>query len=99
MFFARWTIVLPISRTAQWMKDLRGRRVLPRPKLPKEYFLAPFSQEVVNFARGLSEARAAAKEEARRAPEKIMFQFFVIFDLQKGFISAHGDQACVGALA
>jgi trehalose 6-phosphate synthase len=61
----RWTIVLPISRTAQWMKDLRGGRVLPRPKLPKEDFLAPFSQEVVNFARSLSEARAAAEEEAR----------------------------------
>ncbi len=25
----RWTIVLPISRTAQWMKDLRGGRVRP----------------------------------------------------------------------
>jgi alpha,alpha-trehalose-phosphate synthase [UDP-forming] len=61
----RWTIVLPISRTAQWMKDLRGGRVRPRPQLPKEDFLAPFSQEVVNFARSLSEARAAAEEEAR----------------------------------
>ncbi len=61
----RWTIVLPISRTAQWMKDLRGGRIRPRPLLPKEDFLAPFSQEVVNFARSLSEARAAAEEEAR----------------------------------
>jgi alpha,alpha-trehalose-phosphate synthase [UDP-forming] len=61
----RWTIVLPISRTAQWMKDLRGGRIRPRPQLPKEDFLAPFSQEVVNFARSLSEARAAAEEEAR----------------------------------
>jgi alpha,alpha-trehalose-phosphate synthase [UDP-forming] len=61
----RWTIVLPISRTAQWMKDLRGGRVRPRPPLPNEDFLAPFSQEVVNFARSLTEARAAAEEEAR----------------------------------
>jgi len=61
----RWTIVLPISRTAQWMKDLRIGRVRPRPELPKEAFLAPFSQEVVNFARSLTEARAAAEEEAR----------------------------------
>jgi alpha,alpha-trehalose-phosphate synthase [UDP-forming] len=61
----RWTIVLPISRTAQWMKDLRGGHVRPRPELPKEAFLAPFSQEVLNFARSLSEARAAAEEEAR----------------------------------
>jgi len=64
----RWTIVLPISRTAQWMKDLRvGRagRTAPPPPLPKEDFLGPFSQEVVNLAKSLSEARAAAEEEAR----------------------------------
>jgi trehalose-6-phosphate synthase len=61
----RWTVVLPISRTAQWMKDLRGGRVRPRPELPKEDFLGPFSQEVVKFARSLTEARAAAEEEAR----------------------------------
>ena len=61
----RWTIVLPISRTAEWMKDLRGGRVRPRPPLPNEDFLAPFSQEVVKFARSLTEARAAAEEEAR----------------------------------
>ena len=61
----RWTVVLPISRMAQWMKDLRGGQITPRPELPKEDFLAPFSQEVVNFARSLAEARAAAAEEAR----------------------------------
>jgi alpha,alpha-trehalose-phosphate synthase [UDP-forming] len=64
----RWTIVLPISRTAQWMKDLRvgrGGRVASPPPMPKEDFLAPFSQEVVNLAKSLSEARAAAEEEAR----------------------------------
>ena len=61
----RWTVLLPISRTAQWMKDLRSGRAQPRPTLPKEDFLAPFSQEVVNFARSLNEARAAAAEEAR----------------------------------
>jgi trehalose 6-phosphate synthase len=61
----RWTVVLPISRMAQWMKDMRGGQITPRPELPKEDFLAPFSQEVVNFARSLAEARAAAAEEAR----------------------------------
>jgi len=61
----RWTIILPISRTAQWMKDVRVGRVGPRPKLPNEDFLAPFSQEVVNLAKSLSEARASAEEEAR----------------------------------
>jgi trehalose-6-phosphate synthase len=61
----RWTIILPISRTAQWMKDIRAGRSMPRPQLPREDFLAPFSQEVVNLAQSLSEARAAAEEEAR----------------------------------
>src|SRR5262249_3195849 len=37
----------------------------PRPALPKEDFLAPFSEEVVNLAQSLAEARAAAEEEAR----------------------------------
>ncbi|MGA8220244.1 MAG: trehalose-6-phosphate synthase [Candidatus Acidiferrales bacterium] len=61
----RWTIILPISRTAQWMKELRVGRASPRPDMPKEGFLAPFSQEVVQFARSLAEARASAEEEAR----------------------------------
>lgn len=61
----RWTIILPISRTAQWMKDLRIGRAKFRPSAPKEDFLAPFSQEVMNMARSLAEARAAANEEAR----------------------------------
>jgi len=61
----RWTVILPISRTAQWMKELRIGHASARPKIPKEGFLAPFSQEVVNFAHSLTEARAAAEEEAR----------------------------------
>ena len=61
----RWTIILPISRTAQWMKDVRAGRAGPRPKIPNEDFLAPFSQEVVNLTRSLAEARASAEEEAR----------------------------------
>jgi trehalose-6-phosphate synthase len=61
----RWTIVLPISRTAQWMKDIRRGRILPSPAMPKEEFLAPFTSEVVNLTRSLVDARAAAEEEAR----------------------------------
>ena len=61
----RWTMILPISRTAQWMKDLRVDAWRPGPPGPKDDFLAPFSQEVVNLARSLAEARAAAEEEAR----------------------------------
>ena len=61
----RWTVILPISRTAKWMKDVRAGRAGPRPSLPAEDFLAPFSQEVVNLAKSLNEARASAEEEAR----------------------------------
>jgi trehalose-6-phosphate synthase len=61
----RWTIVLPISRTAQWMKDIRRGHALPSPAMPKEEFLAPFTSEVVNLTRSLADARAAAEEEAR----------------------------------
>ena len=61
----RWTIVLPISRTAQWMKDIRRGRVMPSPPGPKESFLAPFTNEVMNLTRSLADARSAAEEEAR----------------------------------
>jgi len=65
LLIIRSTIVLPIARTAQWMKELRVGRLRPPPALPDEGFLAPFSQEVVNLARSLAEARGAAEEEAR----------------------------------
>ncbi len=61
----RWTIILPISRTAQWMKDVRAGRSAPRPPLPKGDFLEPFTREVQNLTESLVEARAAAEEEAR----------------------------------
>jgi alpha,alpha-trehalose-phosphate synthase [UDP-forming] len=61
----RWTIVLPLSRTAQWMKDLRSGHASPRPPLPNDAFFGPLSQEVANLSRSLAEARATAQEEAR----------------------------------
>ena len=65
LLIIRSTILKPISQTAQWMKELRGGRLEPRPRLPNQGFLAPFSQEVLNLARSLAEARGAAQEEAR----------------------------------
>ena len=61
----RWTILLPISRTAQWMKDMRRGRATPSPPEPKGSFLAPFTSEVMNLTRSLADARSAAEEEAR----------------------------------
>jgi alpha,alpha-trehalose-phosphate synthase [UDP-forming] len=65
VFIVRWTILLPISRTAHWMKELRAGRISARHKPPKEDFLAPLSAEVVNLSQSLAEARASAEEEAR----------------------------------
>ena len=65
VLIVRWTIIGPISRTAEWMRQVRAGKVSPRPDLPKEDFLAPFSEEVMNLTQSLAEARAAAEEEAR----------------------------------
>ena len=65
LLIIRSMILRPISQAAQWVKDLRVGRLEPRPRLPSHSFLAPFSQEVVNLARCLAEARGAAQEEAR----------------------------------
>jgi trehalose-6-phosphate synthase len=61
----RWTIIQPLSKTANWLRELRTGRVTPPPTMPNEDFLQPFSREVVNFAHSLAEARAAAQNEAR----------------------------------
>jgi alpha,alpha-trehalose-phosphate synthase [UDP-forming] len=63
----RSTIVVPISKTTQWVRQLRSGKgtIPPRPKLPDEDILAPLSAEVMYLARSLAEARAAAEEEAR----------------------------------
>lgn len=63
----RSTIVVPISKTTQWVRQLRSGKgkIPPSPKLTGEDFLGPLSAEVMNLARSLAEARAAAEEEAR----------------------------------
>ena len=65
LLIIRSTIVQPISKTAEWMKQLRVGRLGPPPAMPGEDFLKPFSQEVVKLASSLAEARGAAEEEAR----------------------------------
>lgn len=68
-FFAflivRWSIQGPITRTAQWMTDLRKGTSIPRPKLPDEDLFEPLTQEVRQFAQSLEDARASAEKEAR----------------------------------
>ena len=64
-FVIRWTIVGPITRVAQWMKDLRNGKIAPFPHRLAEGFLGPLSNEAATLAQKLAEARAAAKEEAQ----------------------------------
>ena len=61
----RWTIVSPIKKAAQWMKDLRTGKIAASPQPFAEDFLGPLSSEALRMARNLTQARAAATEEAR----------------------------------
>ncbi len=65
LLIIRVTIMKPIARTAQWMRDLRTGRVLRSASPPEEDLFRPLVQEVTHFARSLEAARAAAQEEAR----------------------------------
>ena len=56
-----WSIMGPIARMAEWMKQLRaGEASAPTFTLPKEDLFAPIAKEVTTFARHLSDAKAAA---------------------------------------
>ncbi|MDQ1468698.1 MAG: trehalose 6-phosphate synthase/phosphatase [Bryobacterales bacterium] len=61
----RWSMVRPITRMAQWMRDLRAGKTVPQPGLIGEDVLRPLTQEVTHMATSLRRARASAQEEAR----------------------------------
>ena len=61
----RWTIVGPITRISQWMKDLRNGNAGPLPQPSAGDFLQPLTSEAASLGQSLAEARMAAKEEAR----------------------------------
>jgi trehalose 6-phosphate synthase len=66
LLVVRWSIIGPIAKMAEWMKQLRaGEASVPAFALPKEDLFAPITREVSTFARHLSDAKAAAGEEAR----------------------------------
>src|SRR5712671_7313473 len=64
-FVIRWTIISPLTRVAQWMKDLRNGKIAPFPHRITEGFLEPLSTEAATLAQNLADARAAAKKEAQ----------------------------------
>jgi trehalose 6-phosphate synthase len=65
LLVVRWSIVGPIARTAEWMRELRTGKSREVPPLPQEDLFKPLAQEVTHFAKSLAAARAAAEEEAR----------------------------------
>jgi trehalose-6-phosphate synthase len=61
----RWDMMIPVLRVSEWMKTLRlGSSAEPAPPLTKGLF-EPLAKEVTYMAKSLTEARAAAEEEAR----------------------------------
>lgn len=65
LLMVRWSITGPIAKTAQWMREMRAGRKSPPPDVAATGIIGPLSHEVVNIARSLAAARAAAEEEAR----------------------------------
>jgi trehalose-6-phosphate synthase len=65
LLVVRWSIVGPIARMAAWMKQLRAGEEVQPPAIPKGDLFGPIAREVTTFARHLSDAKAAAGEEAR----------------------------------
>ena len=65
LLIIRWSIVGPIARTTQWMKEIRaGRRTVGGSSLDEEELFKPLAQEVTQLAKSLEAARAAAQQEA-----------------------------------
>jgi len=59
----RLSVRRPILHMAQWLRDLRAGKALPSAKPAGEF--EPLAHEVTQLASSLSEARAAAQQEAR----------------------------------
>jgi len=61
----RWTVVGPIKKISQWMKDVRaGKTAVPPPAGAQAEFLQPLATEATQLGQNLAEARLAAKQEA-----------------------------------
>ena len=60
-----WSIVGPIARTAQWLKEMRAGNPVQVDGQPQADALQPLTQEVTHLVKSLESARAAAEEEAR----------------------------------
>ncbi|HLW98468.1 MAG TPA: trehalose-6-phosphate synthase [Candidatus Acidoferrales bacterium] len=61
----RWSVMGPIARMSQWMKDLRTGKAGPIPEASGSDLLGDLTSEATQLAQHLNEARMSAKEEAR----------------------------------
>jgi alpha,alpha-trehalose-phosphate synthase [UDP-forming] len=61
----RWSVTGPIARIAEWLKDLRTKKVEELPRLPRGDILGPLTDELKILAKNMGMARAVAEEKAR----------------------------------
>ncbi len=61
----RWTLVVPLMKTVDWIRRIRAGETLEYRTLPKRGLFAPLTREITRMARSLAVARSAAEEEAR----------------------------------
>ncbi len=60
----RWTVVGPITKISEWMKDVRAGKSVPLPKSSPAEFLGPLASEAAQLGQTLVEARQTARQEA-----------------------------------
>jgi alpha,alpha-trehalose-phosphate synthase [UDP-forming] len=67
LLIVRWGITGPITRFAEWMREVRmGKNIMSQPlNTVRGDVLAPVISEVARLAKSLATARARAEEEAR----------------------------------
>jgi alpha,alpha-trehalose-phosphate synthase [UDP-forming] len=61
----RWSVTGPIARIAEWLKDLRTKKVEELSGLPRGDILGPLTDELKILAKNMGMARAVAEEKAR----------------------------------
>lgn len=64
LFVVRWSIVGPVARMSEWVKNLRRGQFDEGFKMPREDLFTPISKEISSLAKSLAVAHARAEEEA-----------------------------------
>ncbi len=65
LLLVRMTLTGPLTRTANWLRNLRTGETQPQGNLPQGPLFEQIHKEVTHLARDLKDARATAEEEAR----------------------------------